>query len=83
MMRYRIVKDASLRESMRRYQEKGDARWELFDALLRSSTYDEYMIKVRDFGEMEKTSRKTGNPWKITPLNCFQYVCRHGRIALI
>jgi hypothetical protein len=37
------VKDASLRESMRKYKEKGDERWKLFDALLRSATYDEYM----------------------------------------
>jgi hypothetical protein len=82
MMRYKILKDASLRESMRKYKEKGDERWMLFDALIRSTSKDEYMAKVRDF-EKEITSRKTGKAWKVTPENCFQYVLNNGRIGLI
>ena len=81
-MRYRIVKDASLRESMRRYKANGDERWKLFAARLDASTDDEYMAKVRGF-EQEMISRKTGKPWKATPRNFFQYVLRNGRIALI
>ena len=80
-MRYRIVKDASLRESMERYQANDDDRWKLFDALLRSSTYDEYMAKVRGF-EQEMISKQTSKAWKVTPQNCFQYVLRNGRIEL-
>lgn len=82
MMRYKILKDASLRETLRKYKEKGDERWMLFDALLRSSTYEEYASMVDGF-EQEMTSRKTGNPWKVTPENCFQYVLKNGRIGLI
>lgn len=81
MMRYKILKDASLRESMRKYKEKGDERWMLFDALINSSSKAEYMAKVRGF-EKEITSSKTGNPWKVTPENCFQYVLKNGRIAV-
>jgi len=81
-MKYQIMKDASLRESMRKYKDKGDQRWMLFDALLRSSTNEEYLAKVGGF-EQEMTSRKTGNPWKVTPENCFQYVLKNGRIGLI
>ena len=40
-MRYKILKDASLRESMRKYKEKGDEWWMLFDALIRSSSKDD------------------------------------------
>lgn len=81
-MKYKIWKESSLRESMRKYKENGDERWMLFDALLRSSTYEEYDAKVSGF-EQEMTSSKTGNPWKVTPKNCFQYVMKNGRIRLI
>ncbi len=80
MMRYKILKDASLRESMRKYKEKGDERWMLFDALLSSSTDDEFVAKVRGF-EKVMISRNTGKPWLATPQNFFKYVLRNERIA--
>ncbi len=79
-MRDRIVKDASLRESMRKYKGKGYERWMLFDALLSSSTNDEFVAKVRGF-EKEMISRNTGKPWLVTPQNFFNYVLRNERIA--
>lgn len=81
-MRYRIVKDASLRESMRKNKKNGEMRWKLYEALLTSSTYDEYMAKAAGI-EQEFVSRKTGKPWKATAKNCFKYVLRNERIALI
>lgn len=81
-MRYKIVKDASLRESMRKNQENGEIRWKLYEALLTSSTYDEYMAKAGGI-EQEFVSGKTGKAWKATADNCFKYVLRNGRIALI
>jgi hypothetical protein len=81
-MKYRIVRDASMRKSMADYKEKGDDRWKLFDALLTSTTYGEYITKVNGFVQ-ERTSRRTGKSWFVTPKNCFDYVLRNGRIALI
>lgn len=81
-MRYRIVKDASLRESMRKTKGNGEIRWKLYEALLTSSTYDEYMAKAAGI-EQEFVSKITGKPWKATARNCFKYVLRNGRIALI
>ena len=71
-MKYKVIKDTSLRESMRRYKENGDDRWVLFDALLRSSTYGAYMAKVRGF-EQVIISKQTNKPWKITPSGHFGY----------
>lgn len=81
-MKYKIVRDASLRKSMANYKGKDDERWKLFDALLTSTTYDEYMAKVNGFVQ-ERASRRTGKSWFVTPKNCFDYVLRNGRIALI
>lgn len=80
MMKYRIVKDASLRGSMRKFREKGDERWMLFNAILNSATYDEYMARVRGF-EQEMISKNTGKPWLVTSQNFFSYVLRNERIA--
>lgn len=80
-MRYRIVKDASLRESMRKNKANGAIRWMLYEALLTSATYDEYMAKAAGI-EQKFISRTTGKPWKATAKNCFKYVLRNGRIAL-
>ncbi len=81
-MRYRIVKDASLRESMRKNKERGEIRWKLYEALLMSSTHEEYMTKAAGI-EQEFVSRSTGKLWKATAENCFKYVLRNGRIALM
>lgn len=80
-MRYKIVKDSSLRNSMTRYRNLGDERWRLFDALLTSNTRTEYLNKVHGFLQ-ERVSRQTGKIWLVTPDNCFDYVLRNGRIAL-
>ncbi|MDD3838936.1 MAG: type II toxin-antitoxin system VapC family toxin [Phenylobacterium sp.] len=76
---YRIVKEASLRASLRRYKDLGDPRWLLFEALLRCTTYEEYMAEVGGF-EHEIPSRGTGKPWKATAENCYNYLMRNGRI---
>ena len=79
-MRYKIIKDASLRSSMKRYQDLGDERWRLFDALLTSRTRSEYLSKVPGFVQ-EMVSRGTGKVWLVTPDNHFDYVLRNGRIG--
>lgn len=81
-MKYKIVKDSSLRKSMHKYKEEGDERWKLFDALLSSSTFDEYIAKVHGF-EQVMVSRVSGKPWYITPANHFGYELKIKRIEKI
>lgn len=80
--KYTVLREASLRESMRRYKDKGDERWELFEALLASSTRDAYMAKVGGF-QKEMISNHTGKVWLVTAENFFDYELRNDRIALV
>ncbi len=81
-MRYTIVKAESLQKSLTRYQSVGDNRWKLFDALLKSSTQEDFLSKVAGFNK-KMISQRTGDPWYVTATNHFNYVMRHGRIAVI
>ena len=81
-MRYKIVKDASLRQSMTKYRNLGDERWRLFDAILSSTSRDEYLQKTLGLVQ-ERESKSTGKTWLVTPENCFTYLCKSHRIEVL
>lgn len=81
-VRYKIVKDASLRKSMTKYRNLGDERWRLFDAILTSTSRDEYLQKSLGFVQ-ERESKTTGKTWLVTPENCFTYLCKSHRIEVL
>jgi hypothetical protein len=81
-VRYKIVKADSLQKSLTKYQSVGDNRWKLFDALLKSTTKEDFLSKVAGFNR-KMISQRTGDPWYVTATNHFNYVKRQGRIVVI
>jgi hypothetical protein len=81
-MHYKIVKAESLQKSLTRYQILGDSRWRLFDALLTSTTKEEFLSKAAGFNK-RMISQRTGDAWYVTAQNHFDYVERNGRIVVI